>query len=408
VAARAPVGVLGALVFVRGADELGSFLPIGAFASLRADLGIDYADGGLVFVAFAVGGLASSPLGVLADHRSRRVLASLGALGYAASLAAFAVAPGLGVILGAALLLGASSDVMVHACEAALVDVAGARLERELSRLNLVAAVGDLVGPGAFVVVGAVGGSWRLVLALGALAMLAYAAWLAAVPFPSPAAAGDDDDGADGDERQGAEGDGDEARTPWRDVAGLLRDPGVWWLAVVSALFGSLDEAYFGFLLAFLTDRRGFADATATLAASGLVVGGLVGYAVLVRRPPGRRAMPVAAAAMVVASLAIAAVPWPAAVGAASTAFGAAVAVFWVAFQARTLRHRPDRAASVATVVGVLEQPGVVVPVLVGVVADQLGLHAAMVVYVAVPTALLALTVVTTAPRGARTCRRGP
>jgi predicted MFS family arabinose efflux permease len=398
VAARAPVGVLGALVLVRGADELGSFLPIGAFASLRADLGIDYADGGLVFVAFAVGGLASSPLGVLADHRSRRVLGSLGALGYAAALAGFAVAPGLGVVLVAALVLGASSDVMVHACEAALVDVAGERLERELSRVNLVAAVGDLVGPGAFVAVSAIGGSWRLVLVLGALAMLAYAALLAAVPVPSPGAGSD----GDGDGPGTGTPDGADAgeRTPWRDVVGLLRDPGVWWLAGVSALFASLDEAYYGFLLAFLVDGRELTGATATLAASGLVVGGLVGYAVLVRRPPGPHALPLAAAAMVVASLTIALAPWPVAIGAASTAFGVAGAVFWVAFQSRVLRHRPDRAASMSTVVGVLEQPGWVVPVLVGVVADRLGLHVAMVAYAAVPAALLALTALTRAPRG--------
>jgi predicted MFS family arabinose efflux permease len=395
VAARAPLGVLGALVLVRGADELGSFLPIGAFASMRADLGFDYADGGLVFVAFAVGGLLSSPLGVLADHRSRRALASLGALGYAASLAAFAVAPGLGVVLAAAFVLGASSDVMVHSCEAALVDVAGERLERELSRVNLVAAVGDLVGPGAFVAVGAVGGSWRLVLVLGAATMVAYAALLAALPFPAPA------------DHAHEEAD-DEASTPWRDVVGLLRDPGVWWLAAVSALFASLDEAYYGFLVAFLVDGRELATTTATLAASGLVVGGLVGYAGLVRRPPGPRALPAAAAVLVGASLAIAALPWAVAVGAASTAFGVGVAVFWVAFQSRLLRHRPDRAASISTIVGVLEQPGVVVPVAVGYVADELGLHAAMAAYVAIPLALLALTLATRGPRAGRTCRRGP
>jgi hypothetical protein len=269
----------------------------------------------------------------------------------------------------------------VHACEAALVDVAGDGLEVELARVNVVSALGDLAGPAAFVAVGAAGGSWRLVLALGAVAMAAYAAWLATTPFPPPAA------GRHGD----GDGSVDAAGAPWREAVGLVRDGRVWLLAVVSALFGSLDEAYYGAVVGFLQEERALTPSAATAGASGMVVGGLLAYGVLARRPPGPRALRGAAVAMTAGAAAIAAVPHVAAVAAAATAFGAAFGVFWVAFQAAVLRHRPDRAASVATVVGVLEHPGLAVPVAVGALADAAGLHAAVLAYVAVPALLVPL-----------------
>ncbi|MPY94057.1 MAG: MFS transporter [Acidimicrobiia bacterium] len=398
--ARAPVGLVAALLLVRAADEFASFLPTGAFASLQADLGIEYRDAGLIFAAMAVGSLLGSPLAVLVDHRSRCVLASLGAFGYAASLALFAMAPSLAVLLGAAMLLGAASDLLVGACEVALADLAGEDLERELSRSNLLASLGDLAGPALFVAVGAAGWSWRVALTAGALAMALYGAWLATLPFPPPhRGAGPEAEGA-GAKRAGRADSDATAGSAWRGALGLLRDPGVWWLALVSALFSQLDEAYFGFLVAFLTGARQLAPPVATAVAAGTVVGSLVGFAVLVRRPPGGGALLRAALAMAVSGAVVAVVPGVAVAAVAAVAFGAGVAVFWVSLQAQVLRHREDRAGSVSTVVGILEQPGVLLPVAIGALADGFGLQSAMVAYAGVP-AVLALLV------GAR-ARRAP
>jgi predicted MFS family arabinose efflux permease len=372
-------------VLARGADELGSFLPIGAFGRLSRDLGIDYGDAGLIFAAMAVGGLAAGPFGVLADHRSRRGLAVLGALGYAAALAGFAVAGSLPVVLVAAALLGASSDELIGACEVALADVAGTRLERELSRSNLCSAVGDVAGPALFVAVGLVGRSWRLALWFGAAAMAAYAAWLATLRFPPPIA------GADRDP-EGAPAGGHAARTPWRATLHLLTDPAIWWFALVAALFSPLDEPFLGFLVAFLGDHRGVPPQAANAVAAAVVLGGLATYVVLVRRAPGRHALVVAASTLTAASATVAVASWLPVVGAAGFAFGAGSALFWVAYQARLLRLRPGRAGAVTTVVGLLEQPAVLIPAAIGGLADRAGLQAAMLAYAALPVGLVVLT----------------
>jgi MFS family permease len=365
-------------VLVRGADEFGSYLPVAAFGGFSRDLGIDYGAAGLIFVAMAVGGLAASPLGVLVDHRSRRALASLGALGYAVALAGFATSRSLPALLAAAAMLGASSDVLIAACEVALVDVAGDRLERELSRTNLLGSLGDLAGPGLFVVVGMVGGSWRLALWVGAVGMAVYAAWLASLPFPLP-----------------ARGPGDAAPGPtpsaWRGALGLLADPAVWWLALLAVLFAPLDEPFLGFLVAFLADQPEMSPVVGQLAATALVLGGVVTYVVLVRRPPGRRALGGAAVVLAVGASTIALSPWAPVVVGAALAFGSGGAVFWVAYQGRLLRLRPGRPGSVTAVVGILEQPAVLIPVAIGALADRAGLEAAMLAFAAVPAVLAAV-----------------
>jgi hypothetical protein len=244
----------------------------------------------------------------------------------------------------------------------------------ELSRGNLLASVGDLAGPALFVAVGLVGGSWRHALAIGATVMVAYALWLATLPFPPPHRSDDD-----------------EPPTPWRDALALLGDRTVWWLALVSALFSQLDEAYFAFFVASLSGERGSSTTLATALGTLLILGGLAGFAVLVRRPAGPRALVGAAVGMAVSAAVLAGVPALPALAAGAVGFGASAAVFWVAPQARLLRHRPERAASVSTVVSVLEQPGVLLPVAIGAIADSYGVGSAMGAYVVVPVVLALL-----------------
>lgn len=372
---------MGAILLVGGADELASFLPVGAFAELQRDLGVDHGAAGLLFVAFAVGSLLVSPLSVLVDHHDRRLPAVGGVAGYAASLLLMAAAPSLPLVLAAALLLGASSDLMVGACEVALADHGDDDLHRHVSRSNFLASVGDLAGPALFVAVAAFGGSWRAALLAGAALMAAYALLLATVPFPPRAV-----------EASVASGLGGRAGVPWRDGLRLLRDPTLWWLAAASALFSQLDEAYFGFASAFLAGHRHLGPASATVVASGLVVGGLVTYARLSRRPAGPAAMPRAAAVLTLSAVLVALVPGPIALAFVTTAFGAAVAVFWVGLQSRQLRHTEGRVGAVTTLVGLLEQPGVLVPVAVGALADRLGLQSAMLAYAVVPALLVVLS----------------
>ena len=73
----------------------------------------------------SVGGLVRGLAGIAADRVSRRVQASLGALGYGLSLACWGLGQDWWVLAVGSLLLGVSSDALLAACEVALVDLAG-------------------------------------------------------------------------------------------------------------------------------------------------------------------------------------------------------------------------------------------------------------------------------------------
>jgi MFS family permease len=157
-------------------------------------------------------------------------------------------------------------------------------------------------------------------------------------------------------------------------------------------LFVQLDEAYLAFVIAYLRRDQHLAPARATLTASALVVGTIIGFTVAAgraRRGSTRGALRRAAALLSVSSLGIALLSDPVAVALCGLAFGIAGARFWVVFHATVLRHRPGQAGSVTAVVGNLEMLGFGFPIAIGAIADAHGLRAGLLGYALVPVALL-------------------
>jgi MFS family permease len=380
---RAPLGLVGALLVVRLADESLGFLREGAFESWRADLGLSYREAALVLVAAAPGAIAGSVFTALADYRSRRLIASGGAFGVAASLLSFAFGHSLAVLVSASFVLGVAATAMVHACEVALVDLAGEQLERAIGSASLFGAAGDLLGPLALIVAAALGWSWRVPFVVGALLCAAYGGWLTTLPFPRP-------------------GPVDPAhRGALRGTLTLLRDPTIWRFGFVALLFVQLDEAYLAFVIAYLRRDQHLTPALATLTASSLVVGTIVGFTVAARRTrrgSTRSALRGAAVALFATCLGIALLNAPVAIALCGLGFGIASARFWVVFHASVLRHRPGRAGSVTAVVGNLEMFGFGIPIAVGAIADAHGLRVGLLCYAAVPVVLLLVAGVVVRP----------
>jgi predicted MFS family arabinose efflux permease len=373
---RAPLGLVAALLVARLADESLGFLPEGAFESWRSDLGLTYREAATVLVAGAPGAIAGSAFTALADYRSRRLIASGGAFGFAACLLAFAFGPNFVTLLAASFALGAASTAMVHACEVALVDIVGDGLERALGSANLFAATGDLLGPLALIVTAALGWSWKVPFVVGAILCAGYGVWLALLPLPRPVPVDGSDAGA------------------VRGALSLLRDPAIWRFGLVGVLFVQLDEAYLAFVIAYLRRDQHLTSASATLVASAIIVGSILGFTVAAgrtRRGSARSTVRASAALLAAGSLGIAVVRGPFLVAVCGLAFGIATARFWVVFQATVLRHRPGRAGSVIAVTGNLEMLGFAFPVVIGAIADAYGLRAGLLCYVAVPVALLAV-----------------
>ena len=360
---------------MRLADESVGFLREGVFESWRVDLGLSYRAAATVLVMAAPGSIAGSAFSALADYRSRRAIAAGGAFAYGASLLGFALAQNTVELGAASFLLGLGATAMVHACEVALVDVAGDELERAVGASSLFGALGDLVGPVVIVVTAALGWSWRVPFVGAAGFCALYGAWLATLPMPHPVPPAADHRGAR------------------REAFALLRDPAIWWFGLVALLLVQIDEAYLAFVIAFLRRDGHLGAAAATMVGASIVVGGLIGYARAARgdtRAESRRVLRVSAAALTVAAVGIATIPSVVAVVACGIVFGFANARFWVVFHAIVLRHRPGRTGSVSAVVGNLEMLGFAFPIAIGAIADAHGLRAGLLAYAIVPALLFA------------------
>lgn len=366
------------MLAVRLVDESNAFLYAGTFEPLRDDLGLTYAQASTAFVAIAVGGVAGSGLTVLADYRSRRVIAAGGAGGFAVALLLVALADGLAPLLVASFLVGVAATAMVDAAEIALADLAGDDLERHLTIQNVLGAAGDLLGPAIVVGVLAAGGSWRLCFAVGALVSAVYAARLATLAFPPP------------HERE-------DGHTVRAGVGSVLRDPRVWLAGAVGLFLGPLDEPLLAFFIAHLEAAEGLSAAGAIAVATAAIVGELAGYASIGRRP-SRLVLDAVALAIAVTAMVLA--PEPATAVAAAAAAGVALARFWVGFQARVLLLRPAQTETVKAVTSVVETVGWLLPLLAGAVADRLDVTAGLAAY-----AVMAWAVALTAAAFARVRR---
>lgn len=378
--------MLAAVLAVRLLDEANAFVLPGTFESLRADIGLDYAQASSAFVAIAVGAVAGTATTIAADYRSRRVICSAGAVAYAVALVVVGAAGSFGMVLAGSFLIGAASTAMVDASEVALADLAGDDLERHLTTQNVLGSIGDLVGPA--IVIGALGLglSWRVCFFAAAVLVAAYGAWLATLPFPPPHPTPD-------------------GHTVRGSVASVVRDPVVWLAGAVTMLLGPLDEPLVAFMIAHLEQARGLTEAGATLVAAFSVLGAFVGYATLRAR---RGVLPVDAVALAAATTGVVLAPEAITAALASLLVGTFLIRVWIDVQARQLTMRPGQAGTVKAVVNVIETVGWLLPVAAGAVADRLDVTAGLATYAAIAWALAIAAAALHRASRSRRARSGP
>jgi predicted MFS family arabinose efflux permease len=366
------VGLLGALLLVRLADEVFAFLPAGTLAQVQVDFHLSYAQAGLILTAFPAGGILGTAFTVAADHVSRRWLAASGAAVVGLSLLAFGLSPWFAGLLIAAAAWGAAGDAFVGGAEVALVDVSGEHLTSALGRQNLLAAVGDLLSPVVLVLAGLARVGWRALFTGSAMLMFGYSWWLASEDLPAPAE--------------------DLERTVRGTLAEVLHDRRVWALAMAEGLVSIIDEPYLAFLILFLEQVRHLPPALAISVTLADLVGSAAGSYAAPRAL--RQGTPVLAAVGLALAGAIAVLlvaTWLPAQFAAAVVAGFSAAVAWVAIQGRTLGLRPGQAGSTAAVTASIALFSLPVPWLAGLVADRYGLGATMLLYLGVGISLALL-----------------
>jgi len=333
-----------------------------------------------VLVAAAPGAIAGTVFSVLADYRSRRVIAAGGAFGFAAALAVYGLATSFPMLVVASFAHGCAATALCDATELALVDVSGDDAPAAVSRSHLFGAVGDLLGPVFLIVATATGIGWRGAFLVCAVLVLAYAIWIATLPIPAPRTF-----------------EHERARDGLREV---VRDRRVWFCAMVALLLGPLDEPFLAFLIADLEGGRGMSTEAATAIAAAWTLRSLIALATTSRAGYrcGQRALPRTAALLAAAAAGCAVAPAPFGVAACAFVFGFASGRFFIALMTRILGLRPSQLGTVYAVISAVEFTGFLLPLAAGVLADTYGVGAGLGCYVTIAVVLFVLVFVE-APR---------
>jgi FSR family fosmidomycin resistance protein-like MFS transporter len=352
-------------------DELNYGAEGAALPAIRADLNLSYAQVGLLLgLPSIINTLIEPVLMLLGDTRWRKQIMLGGGLAIAISLLAMAGAQTFPVLLLAMILSYPASGAFVSLAQATLMDLNPGRQAQSMARWTVAGSLGNLVGPlllaGGF----ALGWGWRW--AYAALAGLCLALVLLTWPrkLPVHPHAVPEGTGKPASLRFLLGGLKDSARNPR-----LLR-----WMALLQ-FSDLLLDVLTGYLALYFTDVSGFSKAQTGLLLSIVMLAGLVSNIALIpllERVPGRTVVRASAALVIPLYTAWLLAPW-AWVKIALIILIKLVTLGWYeVLQGEAYAAAPGRSGTVMAINSVAGVLGGGMAWLVGWVAAQAGLPAAM------------------------------
>lgn len=358
-------------------DELATgVVPSGAPELLSAfDLTPAQAAGWTLFAFQVLGAVLEPPLLAMAHGRRERLMRVGGLALMAVTTLASAMAPSYWLLLAALALYGPASGLGVNLSQVALVAGNPGRSEAVLARWTLLGFLGDLFAPVTLAASVALGLGWRgALIAVSALAALqAAAAW-----------------------RAPGSGNGTGEEAPGMSLRETLRAvvrcrPLVAW-SVVTVLCGLMDELLVSFGALALTERLDTDVSGRAAILSAWVLGGVLGSVLLER--VSLRFRPSTLLAVSGLGCAVAYSAWLAAATWITSAIALGVAGLFAAAHYPLLRARafatlPDRPHVVLAAGSLFGALDLTLPLIVGGVADGLGVFAAMFVLLAQPVGVL-------------------
>ena len=391
-------------------DELADGTKGAALPLIRADLGLSYAQIGLLIsVPVLVGSLIELPLGLVAGQgRARHRLVIAGGVVVAGSLAAVAAAHSVAVLMVAFIAFFPASGAFVSLTQAALMDAAPSRHQQRMAAWNLAGSIGAVGGPLLLAGVLAVGGGWRtayLLLAAaagGALTVAFFASPsrqdLAAARAPGdPRADAEADTDADTDAHADTDTDSEKEnaqRPTVREALSALRQAGVARWVVLLEISDLLLDVLTGYLGIYLVDVVGVSPAEAAVGVAVRLGASLAGDALFVvvsRRVSGPVALRVSATAAIVLYPAFLVVPWLPAKLAILAVLSLTTACWYPVIQAGLYTALPGRSGIAVFLSSAAALVGAVGPIAVGFIAQQAGLTWALAALAAAPAAVIAI-----------------
>jgi FSR family fosmidomycin resistance protein-like MFS transporter len=352
-------------------DELNYGAEGAALPAIRTDLGLSYAQIGLLLGLPSIINILIEPvLMLLGDTRWRKQIMLGGGLAIAISLLAMASARSFPILLLAMILSYPASGAFVSLAQATLMDLNPGREAQSMARWTVAGSLGDLVGPlllaGGF----ALGWGWRW--AYASLAGLCLGLVLLTWPRKLPA-------------HLHAASEGAEKAGSLRTLLGGLKDAGtnprmLRWMALLQ-FSDLLLDVLTGYLALYFTDVGGFSKAQTGLLLSGVMLAGLIANIALVpllERVPGRTVVRTSAAVVIPLYAAWLLAPWAWAKIGLMLLIRLVTLGWYEVLQGEAYAAAPGRSGTVMAINSLAGVAGGGMAWLVGWVAAQAGLPAAM------------------------------
>lgn len=365
------------LLVIEFLDELVFGVGEAAWPLIRADLGLSYAQIGLLISLPRLAGSAVEPfLGLLGDLGHRRAIVLGGGLLFALACLLSGLAPDFLVLLLSFVLFNPSSGAFVSLSQATLMDLEPRRHEQLMARWTLAGSLGVVAGPLALSAALWLGAGWRAAfIALAAIALL-LVGLAARHQFPRASAA-----------------EGHDLRAGFQEALRALRRPAVLrWLALLEFSDFMLD-ILLGFLALYMVDVAGATPEQGALAVAVWAGVGLVGDALLIpllERVRGLSYLRVSAAIMLALYPAFLLTPvfevkliWLALLGLFNSGW-------YAILKGQLYGSMPGQSGTVLAVDSLFGLAAGFVPALLGWVGEQFGLPVTMWLLLLGPIALLA------------------
>jgi MFS family permease len=361
-------------------DELTfGFLVVG-LPLARDSFHMTYQQVGLLFTVGAVAALVIEPaINLASDHVSKRVPILSGMFCLVVAFTLAGLTRDYGLLLLAVALANPAIGAAVGLAQAALVEQLPGSATRTLARWTLLSSVGDLLAPLVVAATATVDGGWTALSLIGASLWLLAGSITLPLPFPRPIPTPTTD-----------ERDDEPAQSTWAElrqaIGTALRDRLLLrWLGILF-MATMVDEIFLGFTGLLLHDRlHATIGVTSLILALGMI-GGMAGLVIFERvlarhvdhQRIGIQLLPWLALLTLagIITLLLAQTLWLAAI--ALVAIGLGATGWYPVAKAAVYGRLPGRAGLALAIVGLLMPLELILPAIVGLLAGQFGLVAAL------------------------------
>ncbi len=352
-------------------DELHYSINGVVLPAMRSDLGLSYAQIGLILgLPYVLSSLIEPALMLLGDSHLRKGLIAGGGVAVAFSLVILANAQTFSAVLIAMILSFPASGAFVGLVQATLMDLNPGRESQMMARWTVAGSLGDLLGPLLVSAGFSLALGWRWAFWMLAVVAIVLIAFLATRPIPS------------------ISGIQPESQNPAGGIKNLLsnllegvRNPQLLrWTALIQ-LSDLLMDVFGGYVALFFTDVAGASPAQASLVIGLWTASGLASDLLLIpilERVPGRNLVRYSAFLALLVYLAWLLAPWLPVKIILLVLLRFSTLGWYPVLQGEAYASMPGRSATVIAVGSLAGLTGGSLTWLVGWVANQISLPAAM------------------------------